>query len=116
MYTSMGEVTDTTVVLRHGRSHQRVFKTCLRDMDDAAYPLAGSRLDEISADCWTKRRRFRFAVKGKCLQVPVNGKIRLSRTRGLDAMGALSNVLVRVLHKRDDWARWVSEVEAIEVL
>jgi hypothetical protein len=36
--------------------------------------------------------------------------------RGLDATGALSNLLVRVLSKRDDWARWISEIEAIEVV
>jgi len=114
--TEMGEVTDATIVLRHGRPHQRSFATCLRDKDDAAYPLAGSRLEEIAAEAQTKRRRFRFRTKSKALQVPVNGKIRLTRARGLDTTGALSNVLVRVISKRDDWARWVSDIEAVEVI
>ncbi len=114
--TEMGEVTDSAVVLRFARPHQRAFRTCLRDMDDAAYPLAGSRLEEVAAECSTQRRRFRITTKGKALQVPVNGKLRLTRTRGLDTTGALSNVLVRVISKRDDWARWVSEIEAIEIL
>ena len=39
------------------------------------------------------------------------------RQRGFGAVrDALTNVLVRVLSKRDDWARWVSDVVAIEVL
>lgn len=112
--TEMGETTDAAVALRHGRPHQMVFKTCLRDKADAVYPLAGSRLEAIAARAQAKRRRFRFTVKGKCLQTPVNGKIRLTRARGLAVTGALSNLLVRVISKRDDWARWVSEIEAIE--
>ncbi len=114
--TETGEVTDATIGLRYDRPDQKTFKTCLRDKADAAYPLSGSRLEAIAAQCSAKRRRFRFATKGKALQVAVNGKIRLTRSRGLDATGALSNVLVRVVSKRDDWARWVSDVEAIEVV
>ncbi len=114
--TEMGETTSAAVALRHGRPNQKTFRTCLRDKADAAYPLAGSRLEAIATQAQTKRRRFRFATKGKALLVPVNGKIRLTRTKGLDATGALSQVLVRVLSKRDDWARWASDVEAIEVI
>jgi hypothetical protein len=112
--TEMGEVTDATVALRHGRPDQRTFATCLRDAADATTNPA--RLQEIAAQASTKRRRFSFSTKGKALHVPVGGKLLLTRTRGLDATGALSQVLVRVLSKRDDWARWVSDVEAIEVV
>jgi hypothetical protein len=113
-FTDMGEVTDPTVALRHGRPDQRTFKTCLRDKADAT--TSPARLQEIATQASTKRRRFAFTTKGKALLVPVGGKIRLTRTRGLDTSGALSGVLVRVLSKRDDWARWVSDVEAIEVV
>jgi len=113
-FTDMGEVTDATVALRHGRPDQRTFKTCLRDTADATTNPA--RLQEIATQASTKRRRFTFSTKGKALQVPVNGKLRLTRSRGLDTTGALSNVLVRVISKRDNWARWVSDVEAIEVV
>ena len=113
--TEMGEATDPTVALRHGRPDQRTFVTCLRDAADAT---TGSpcRLTEIATQASTKRRRFTFSTKGKALRVPVGGKLLLTRSRGLDTTGALSQVLVRVLSKRDDWARWVSDVEAIEVV
>jgi hypothetical protein len=114
--TEMGETTSVAVALRHGRPNQKVFKCCLRDKADAAYPLSGSRLESIATQAQTKARRFRFSVKVKCLMVPVGGKTRLTRTKGLDTTGALSNVLVRVISKRDDWARWISEIEAIEVV
>jgi hypothetical protein len=48
--------------------------------------------------------------------VPVNGKIRLTRMRGLGTTDAPSNILVRVLSKKAAWARWISDVEAIEVV
>jgi hypothetical protein len=110
----MGEATDATVALRHGRPNRRTFATCLRDAADATTNPA--RLQEIATQASTKRRRFRFSTKGKALRAPVGGKLRITRTRGLDTTGALSGVLVRVLSKRDDWARWVSDVEAIEVV
>lgn len=112
----MGEVEDETIALRYGRFDQKTFATCLRDAADATTPLAGSRLEEIATQASTKRRRFTFSTKGKALQVPVGGKLLLTRSRGLDATGALSAVLVRVLRKRDDWGRWVSDVVAIEVV
>jgi len=112
--TEMGEATDATVALRHGRPNRRTFATCLRDAADATTNPA--RLQEIATQASTKRRRFRFSTKGKALRAPVGGKLRITRTRGLDTTGALSQVLVRVLSKRDDWARWVSDVEAIEVV
>ena len=114
--TEMGEVSAAAVALRHGRPDQRAFATCLRDKADATYPLSGSRLEAIAAQAQVKRRRFRFSTKGKALQVPVGGKILLTRSRGLDTTGALSSLLVRVISKRDDWTRWVSDVEAIEVV
>lgn len=103
------------VGLRHGRANERTFETCLRDEAEAT-TSPSSRLQEITVQAWTKRRRFRFSTKGKALQVPVGGKLLLTRTKGLDTTGALSGLLVRVLSKRDDWARWVSDVEAIEVI
>ena len=112
--TEMGEATDDDVALRYGRPHQRRFDTCLASESDATTDPA--RLQEIATEAQTKRRRFRFSTKGKALQVPVNGKIRLTRARGLDSTGALDAVLVRVLSKRDDWARWVSDIVAIEVI
>ena len=114
--TKKGETTDATIALRFGRSEQKTFKTCLRDEADATNPLAGSRLEAIAAQAQTKRRRFRFSTKGKALMVPICGKIQLTRSQGLDTTGALSQVLVRVLRKRDGWARWISDVEAIEVI
>lgn len=115
-FTELGETTDETVALRYNRPESITFKTCLRDKDDATYPLSGSRLEEIAAEAQTKRRRFKFRTKGKALQVPVNGKLQLTRSTGLGTSGTLSSVLVRVLSKRDDWARWVSDVEAIEIV
>jgi hypothetical protein len=114
--TEMGEVTDATVALRFGRGNKRYFRTCLRDAVNATIPISGTRLEEIATQCSTKRRRFQFTTKGKALLVPVGGKIRLTRASGLDVSGALTNVLVRVLAKRDDWAQWVSDIEAIEVV
>jgi hypothetical protein len=113
--SEMGEVTDPEIALRHGRPDQRTFRTCLRDAADAT-TAPSSRLQEIATQASTLRRRFTFQTKGKALQVPVNGKIQLTRARGLDTTGALSSVLVRVISKRDDWARWVSDVVAIEVV
>ena len=112
--TEMGEATDEMVDLRFDRPHSRMFKTCLRDQADATTDPA--RLQEIATEAGTQRRRFRFSTKGKALRVPVNGKILLTRTVGLDTTGALDEVLVRVLSKRDDWARWVSDIVAIEVI
>jgi hypothetical protein len=112
--TAMGEVTDASIALRFARPDQRTFKTCLRDAADATTNPA--RLQEIATQCSTKRRRFTFKTKGKALQVPVGGKIRLTRAKGLDTTGALLQVLVRVLSKRDDWARWTSDITAIEVV
>lgn len=114
--TKKGETIDATVALRHGRSEQKTFKTCLRDEANATNPLAGSRLEAIATQAQTKRRRFRFSTKGKALLTPVGGKLKLTRTKGLDTTGALSGLLVRVISKRDDWARWISDVEAIEVI
>jgi hypothetical protein len=110
----IGEVTDATVALRHGRPDQHTFRTCLRDTVDATTNPA--RLQAIATQASTKRRRFVFSAKGKALQVPVGGKILLTRSRGLDTTGALSSLLVRVISKRDDWTRWVSDIVAIEVL
>ncbi len=114
--TEMGEKISQEVILRYGRTAHRVFRTCLREKSAATYPYSGSRLESIATQAQTKRRRFRFTVKGKCLAVPINGKIQITRTKGVSATGSLSNVLVRVLSKRDDWARWISEIEAIEVV
>lgn len=114
--TEMGEVTDPDVELRFDRREQTTFRTCLRDAADACYPLAGSRLEGLAAECSTPRRRFRLTVKGKALLTPIGGKLVLTRSRGVDSTGALSSVLVRVISKRDDWARWISEIEAIEVV
>jgi len=111
----LGEVTDASIALRFGRADSRRFETCLRDTSDAATG-SPNRLTEIATQAKTKRRRFRFSSKGKALQVPVGGKLLLTRAKGLDTTGALSQLLVRVLSKRDDWARWVSDVEAIEVV
>ena len=110
-----GVVTNASVALRHDRPDQQTFGTCLRDTADATTG-SPNRLTEIATQASTKRRRFRFSTKGKALQVPVNGKLLLTRAKGLDTTGALSQLLVRVLSKRDDWARWVSDVEAIEVV
>lgn len=112
--TEMGELTDATMALRFGRPDQRTFATCLRDAADATTNPA--RLQAIAAQCSTPRRRFSFSMKGRALMVPVSGKIQLTRAKGLDPTGALSSVLVRVISKRDDWARWRSDVEAIEVV
>ena len=111
----LGEVTDASIALRFDRADSRRFETCLRDTSDAATG-SPNRLTEIATQAKTKRRRFRFSSKGKALQVPVGGKLLLTRAKGLDTTGALSQLLVRVLSKRDDWARWVSDVEAIEVV
>jgi hypothetical protein len=113
--TKMGEATDSTVALRHGRPDGKRFRTCLRDAADAT-TAPSSRLQEIAAEASTKRRRFRLTTKGKALQAAVGGKLVLNRTRGLDTTGALVDLLVRILRKRDGWARWVSEIEGVEIV
>ena len=112
--TEMGELTDPKIGLRFGRSNQKTFRTCLRDKVDATTNPA--RLQEIAVQAQTPRRRFRFSVKGKALLTPVNGKLLLTRAQGISTTGSLSNVLVRVISKQDDWTKWVSNIEAIEVI
>lgn len=114
--TEMGEVINAAVALRHGRANQRTFKACLRDEVDAAYPIAGSLLEWIATEAGTKRRRFRIRVKGKALLLGVEGYLSLTRARGLDPTGAISDLIVRAISKRDDWAGWISDILAVEVI
>lgn len=106
-------VTRSDVPLRFGRTQDREFITAL---SHNAANWANTRLNQLSEEGATKRRRFRVTVKGRALKKVVGDKIQLTRSKGLDESGALSQVLFRIVGKRDDWARWISELKVIEVV
>jgi len=104
------EVTDPSMRMRFGHTGRRTFLSTFNTVSEAT-----SRLPGLQDEAQTKRRRFRFSVKGKALFRPVGSQLRLTRSQAPDATGALSNLLVRILRKRDDFARWESDIEAVEV-
>jgi len=103
--------TRSEVDVRFGRPNERTFPTFLSSSSDAE-----ARLAELSAEAATKRARYLFRAKGKLLLTPVGRKVRVTRSKGLHATGALSGLLLRILRKRDDVGAWASDVEAIEVV
>jgi hypothetical protein len=104
------EATDERIRVRFGQKGQRTFFTTLSGVADAT-----ARLIEVSNEAQVKRRRFRFSVKGKALLRPVGSQLRLTRSQAVDSTGALSNLPVRIVTKRDNFAEWRSDIEAIEI-
>lgn len=99
------------VAVRFGRADDRTFPTWLLNQGDVL-----ARLQAVSNEAATKRRRCSFTVKNRAILQAVGSKLRLNRTKGLDLTGVISGVLVRIVSKRDELATWTSRVEAIEVV
>lgn len=107
------QTTTANVKLRFGRNDQRTFNTAIRgpDLSDAT-----ARKDAFVAEASTKRRRFTVDVRGKLFRLGLGRKIRLTRTSGADPSGAISNVLARLLSKRNNAATHETTAELIEVV
>jgi len=104
------EATDARIRVRFGQKGQRTFATTLWVVNEAS-----SRLVELRNEAHVKRRRFRFSIKGKALLRPVGSQLRLTRSQAPDTTGAIDSLLVRIISKRDDFARWRSDIVAIEI-
>lgn len=109
-----GQVTKTELATRFDIQRQRTFFSMIHSQTEATGGGA-PRVEVLARECQTKRRRFRFSVKGKLLFAPIGSQVVLTRNSGIGPTGHLSQVVARIIHKRDDLVRWTSDVEAIEV-
>jgi len=104
------QATDGRIRVRSGQKGQRTFFTAISVVSEATTRLIGLR-----NEAHVKRRRFRFSIKGKALLRPVGSHLRLTRAQAPDTTGALSNLLVRIIRKRDNFASWQSDIDAVEI-
>lgn len=103
--------TSSRARLRYGRQEQRTFPTCLTTQADAQ-----GRLSAFAREATAGRRRFSAAVKGALMTLPLGSRLLLTRAKGLDPSGTLSQLLVRLVGRRDNLATWESVVDLVEVV
>lgn len=100
---------DPGAAVRHGREEIKEIYTYLRATNDAV-----SRVNQYFRLGTANPRVASFSAKGKLVDLMVGDKIRLTRSRGLDATGALDAVVFRVQRLRHNYIEGVSHCEAIE--
>ncbi len=100
---------DPATSLRFNRPNSRPFDTLLVLEDNAQ--AAASRMLELAR---VPARKIRFSAKGKLVDKKVGDKIRVTRSRALDADGRLSAKVLRILSIRQDYQQGRSTVECVD--
>jgi len=101
--------TDNAVAVRFGRPDIRELKTYIKYGSNAQ--AAAARLLELAK---VPARKITFSSKGKLIDKKVGDKIRITRSRAMDANGKIQSLTSRIISIKHDYARAESTVSVVD--